>query len=311
MKKFTFLFVVLGAAFLIIPHANARCPITHPDCHEPPGPPPPPPPPRPRPNPPHKGDFLIRFTGFSVLRTRSRHEDSDTLWTSAHLIYPNGPDVEIPGQGYLFDGSTLEIGNVNDGYHAIGAVTGPFWMDTDSPVNLQYRYLMVNYPSGGAALWFHNHGPNLWGLLGLVSAGYTGLGGPVLGYAIGQLMPFPFTNCGGPVAANARTFTGRDVYNLTNDNPPIWHFDDWHEGSDSPRGCGANSRYRTYWQLERFDPAILSGYPCDSRHPCADLVPAALTIGRDVWGHPTPKLRVRNRDRGGGLPSNPGPIRAS
>jgi hypothetical protein len=146
MKKYTFLLVLLGAAFFSAPHAKALCPVTNPDCHVPPGPPPPPPLPQPRPNWPHKGDFLIRFTGFDVLNTRSRHEDTNTLWHSAHLVYPNGQDVEISA-------GSIPIGDVNNGYHAVrGAVIGPFWMDTEAPVNLRHRYLMVNGPSGATAL---------------------------------------------------------------------------------------------------------------------------------------------------------------
>jgi hypothetical protein len=193
--------------------------------------------------------YTFTLVSFKITDTRSLHEDTDYV-SMAVAVNHNAP-ITSP---------TKSMGDLNNGTFKVNLSIAVAAAPTDV---VAFTYSIVNTgfaknsveadlqkataaaASKGAAAGAGAAGGAVGGPLG---AGIAAVGTEAVGWALGKLEGIIFANCDGPVAAGDHVFTGAQlaahtaggkVYTVTDDN----------KGSDSPHGCGSNSRYYVTWSV--------------------------------------------------------------
>jgi hypothetical protein len=196
---------------------------------------------------------LYNFTleSFKITDTRSVHNDTDFVAVSVK-VGSNAP-ITLP---------TKSMGDVNNGVHKVGLVVP----NLDIPANtvVAFSYSIVNTghdkdkvsqalekvvsaaaskgASAGAAAVGSIVGGPVGGLITLV-------GTQAAGWVLEKLDDIIFANCDGTVAAADHVFTAAQIGQKTA-NEAIFRVEDDNKGSDSPWGCGGNSRYYVTWSVQ-------------------------------------------------------------
>jgi len=163
--------------------------------------------------PPGPPRYVFRIDDFAITETRSLHEDTDYV-TEGLTGQPN---------------QVKSMGDLNNGTFPVGlSLTAA--VDANGKVTLSYIIVNTAKPLGSvtsflrtAALDFgQNFGLNLTGILS---------GG-----------------CDGVVAQGRHTFNGTQLASQTA-NGGVIKGNDYSPGTDSPTGCGSNSRYYVDWSV--------------------------------------------------------------
>lgn len=197
------------------------------------------------------GTYTFTLTNFRITDTRSLHEDTDFV-SIAVAIGKNAP-ITVPAKS---------MGDVNNGTHTVNLSIPNVAVGPNDVVAFSYSIVNSGYnknsveqalqsavnaaaskvgAAGGAALG------------GLVSGG-TGAGiGSMVGdkagaWLIGKLDKIIFANCDGTVAAADHAFTATALASGTRNGAAITMTDD-NKGTNSPHGCGRNSRYYVTWTV--------------------------------------------------------------
>src|SRR6185437_2396378 len=200
-------------------------------------------------NPPAPSRFAtFTMDNFGISDTRSRHEDTDFVFLSA-TVGANPP---------VF--AKKSMGDVNNGTHSVGLSIEVDIPDDDTIV--VFNYLIMNSGHGDdntrtkaaqaalstVAKEIVNHKAVTAGaiavgtiLVPLFVSAIAAIAGVLAAVEVGLLL---FADCDGLVAAGALPFTGRDLIRQTSSGQKISQNTN-HPGTDSPAGCGSNSRYTT------------------------------------------------------------------
>jgi hypothetical protein len=73
--------------------------------------------------------------------------------------------------------------------------------------------------------------------------------GPLVDFLLDAFFDIVFADCDGWVVVDQHQFLGRDVHLKTAGGPAT--LTQTYPGSDSPSGCGANSKYELTWSMSR------------------------------------------------------------
>jgi len=205
------------------------------------------PPLNPRPSAPAMfATFTLDSLGIS--NTRSRHNDTDFVYVSATV--GANPTVFV----------SKSLGDLNNGTHSVGLSVEVDIPDDDTIV--VFNYLIINNGHGGndakakaaqsalstIAETIIKHGAITATaitvgsiVVPLFGSALSAIAGVLAVTEVGLLL---FADCDGVVAAGALHFTGSELIRRTTSGQKIRETVD-HPGSDSPAGCGSNSRYST------------------------------------------------------------------
>jgi len=77
----------------------------------------------------------------------------------------------------------------------------------------------------------------------------TDFDGPLVEWLLDQFFSVVFADCDGWVVVDQHTLVGRDVHLQTANGP--YTVTKTYDGTDSPTGCGANSKYELTWSIKR------------------------------------------------------------
>jgi hypothetical protein len=196
---------------------------------------------------------LYNFTleSFRITDTLSVHNDTDFVSISVKI--GDHPPITLP---------TKSMGNVNNGVHNVGLSIPNLEVGPDTVVAFSYSIVNSGHDkdkieqalnkvvsaasskavAAGAALVGTAVGGPLGTLLAIV-------GTQAGGWAVGELLGILFANCDGTVAAADHAFNGAQLAHKTA-NGAVFRTEDDNKGTDSPVGCGANSRYFVTWLLQ-------------------------------------------------------------
>lgn len=201
-----------------------------------------PPPPSTPPIPP-PGRYLLTFDGFTANQIRSAENDTDYA-SAAAQVNNDHPFTAAVKVGDIGKGGTA----------ATSLVLGP--LDVGPNDSLKFTYTIAN--NG------HDSTGNV--LQGITTASVQLLGRL---FGVGEVaidvtnailtggLSILFADCDGTVAADSIVFSGGQLAELTAQTGE--HFEQKeHPGTDSPWGCGDNSRYTTFWHVKRV-PAPFTG----------------------------------------------------
>jgi len=202
-------------------------------------------------------DMITNFSldNFRITDTRSRHEDTDFVTISITV----GTNAAVT--------KTKAMGDVNNGTHPVGlSVAAVIPKDVDVPV--VFSYVILNNGHGDHAAIQSGVESTLSSLgASAAKAATTAAGGaigsvlgaelgtavvPLIGTAIGALAGWIvgevgsvlFANCDGVVATGVHVYTSKQLIQNTAGGHKITETVE-HPGTDSPTGCGGNSRYFT------------------------------------------------------------------
>jgi hypothetical protein len=207
-------------------------------------------------------DTMCAFTlnSFKITDTRARHNDTD--YVSIAVAVGNKPPIT----------ATKAMGDVNNGTHTVSLSIRNVEVGRNETV--AFSYSIIN--SG------HNKSEIEKALAEVVSAaaskgataaaGAVGgaLGGPIgsavgavgtkaFGWVANEIEGIIFANCDGPVAAGDHVFSGAQLAELAKSGHSLSKIDD-NKGTDTPWGCGGNSRYYVTWalsaQIHQIVPAL-------------------------------------------------------
>ena len=253
-------------------------------------------------NPPAPSRFAtFTMDNFGISDTRSRHEDTDFVFLSA-TVGANPP---------VF--AKKSMGDVNNGTHSVGLSIEVDIPDDDTIV--VFNYLIMNSGHGDdntrtkaaqaalstVAKEIVNHKAVTAGaiavgtiLVPLFVSAIAAIAGVLAAVEVGLLL---FADCDGLVAAGALPFTGRDLIRQTSSGQKISQNTN-HPGTDSPAGCGSNSRYTTSCTITTA-PAIqtvldLRGAWASGRAagPFVSVTGNSISIDMSAYHRPTASGRV-------------------
>jgi hypothetical protein len=165
--------------------------------------------------PPTPVSPVYRFSldSFIIKDTRSLHKDTDFV------------TVSITGQ----PNETKEMGDVNNGTHPVGL---SYDLAVQPNQTVKFTYVIINSSKGA-------------NLLVQFFTGFTADLIAFTGANIDGIMP---GSCDGIVAQKNLTFTGVGLAAQTAGGKKVTG-QDFAAGTDSPHGCGSNSRYYVNWSV--------------------------------------------------------------
>jgi Ricin-type beta-trefoil lectin domain-like len=203
-------------------------------------------------------EFHFTLESFEIENTRSRHEDTD--YVSCTLAVGNS----------ALKTKTAALGDLNNGTHNVALSFGPVTVAPNEAVIFNYLILNsghqneqatqevltkagVQLAEAGAKAAAEAIGSGAGSLVGasIGSAVVPVIGtalGALAGWIAGELGALFFANCDGPVAAEQVAMTGAELAAHTASGQPYRHTTS-HTGTDSPHGCGSNSKYKVTWQI--------------------------------------------------------------
>jgi hypothetical protein len=244
--------------------------------------------------------YTIRIESFHIDNTRSRHNDTDTVLLALQV------------GATQFTPRSKSVGDVNNGDHAVSlGFSCAMLSDPDRVLGFSFsiyngdiaslsdmlnhaltslltqgvhltmpgpKITAVNLSSSVAGVGVTANSVGITSLLANTSAWYAAAAKAAAEAAIN----FVFPNCDGYVAADAVALTnqqwdstidsaGNDVYRIT---VP-------YAGSDSPGGCGGNSKYTVTWSItrERVRGSMRTFLRLRNRHLKPGLRSLAASVG--------------------------------
>jgi hypothetical protein len=189
--------------------------------------------------------FLVRLDKVTVDEARSPSADTVYVGLSGKV-----------GQGGQPMSATRFLGDLGDHVtRNVGIRVGPF----NVPGNqmLSFSYLVENKGGGGVSQNLIDMGKAAAGVLATpgVAAGVAAAE-QVVRFVAGGLLP---GGCNGIVAADEIILSKGQLQQMTSRGP---HTETkFYPGTDSPRGCGSNSRYHVTWTVMRAEPQVLQPPP--------------------------------------------------
>jgi hypothetical protein len=195
--------------------------------------------------------YTFTLDSFRITDTRSRHNDTD--FVSMSVKVGDAPPITVPAKS---------MGDVNNGVHKVGLVIPNVQVPANAVV--AFSYLIVNSGHNqdevgqavqkGASAASTKAAAAAAGLVGTAVGGPAGtliasVGTEAAGWALGKLVNIIFANFDGTVAAADHAFTAAQLAQKTANGAVFTMVDD-NKGSDSPVGCGSNSRYYVTWSLQ-------------------------------------------------------------
>lgn len=195
--------------------------------------------------------YTFTLESFRITDTRARHNDTDFVAVSVKV--GNNPPITVP---------TKAMGDVNNGVHQVGISIPNVQAGPTTVVAFSYSIVNSGHDKDkiGQALEKVVSAASSKAAAAGAGAVGTAVGGPAgtligtvgtqaLGWALGKLEGILFPNCDGPVAAADHAFTGAQLAQRTAGGKVFRTVDD-NKGSDSPTGCGSNSRYYVTWSVQ-------------------------------------------------------------
>lgn len=197
--------------------------------------------------------YVFSLDSYQISKTRARHEDTNFVTISV-AVNDGQPETK-----------TKSMGDQNDGTYRVNLALDPIHVDSPK-TKVTFNYLIVNAGNENPSKVMETiestskelakKGADFAGAEAGAAIGGT-FGGPV-GSAIGAVagwltergLGFLFANCDGPVASEQVVFTGQDLWRLTQEGKRLERVQP-HPGTDSPTGCGSNSKYTTHWSISR------------------------------------------------------------
>ncbi len=198
------------------------------------------------PVPPHIATFVM--DSLSILDTRSRHNDTDYVYLAA-TVGANDPVY-----------ATRPLGDLNNGTHGVALSVEVDIPDDETIV--VFSYVVVNSGHGGSGAR-ERAAQSALSTIGkeIIAHGAVAAGAIVVGtilvpivvsalaavagiLALTEVGLILFADCDGVVAAGALPFRCSDLIARTNAGHHVPDVQA-HAGTDSPIGCGSNSRYST------------------------------------------------------------------
>jgi hypothetical protein len=181
--------------------------------------------------------YVISLDKFHIDDTRARHNDTD------HVSFALKVGEQMVGEPLI-----RHMGDVNNGDHLVGLHFGPFPIDNPAAPFI-FNYQIVNSGHGNQddiqkAL---TQGANALAT-GLLGSG--NIWAAAVTKAIEWVGGILFANCDGPVAIDQIAVTGADLMNWTL-GTGMHSETRFYPGTDSPDGCGGNSRYTVTWSVIR------------------------------------------------------------
>ncbi len=203
-----------------------------------------------KPAPSEAHTYTFTLTKFKITDTRSVHEDTD--FVSVAVAVGNNPPVSLP---------TKSMGDLNNGTFTVNLAIPATALPTDS-VSFSYGIVNSGYDkntleqdmkkavsdaaSKGAKAGLSAAGDALIPGSGSI---VSSVGSLATDWLIGKLLGIVFADCDGPVAAGDHVYSGSQLAAQTANGHVISVTDD-NKGTDSPTGCGANSRYYVSWTVK-------------------------------------------------------------
>jgi hypothetical protein len=180
--------------------------------------------------------YAFRIAAERITNTRSRHED--TNW-----------GVVTVAVNHMAKAKTItSMGNQNNGTFQPWAVAD----DVQIPRNLQARAVLSIVNNGHGNTSQGGPGPAVVQFASKISLDALKLDPITKFYTdmIGSATRAIFANCDGLVWLDARDFTGEELFLGTQNGRYMSYTKDF-PGSNSPEGCGSNSRYIATWTVYR------------------------------------------------------------
>jgi hypothetical protein len=217
--------------------------------------------------PPPAGVYTFTLNNFRITDTRSLHNDTDYVTISVAV---NGQKpITLPAKS---------MGDVNNGTHQVNLTIPNVTVGQNNTVAFVYTIVNSGFNSNSVEQALQKivnagaekgAGAGSTALCGLVTANPAvastcgTVGTSAATWIMGKLDSILFANCDGTVAAATHGFTGSALAQGTANGAVISGTDD-NKGTDSPTGCGANSRYFVSWtitgkQLPQQPPPVSGG----------------------------------------------------
>jgi hypothetical protein len=231
MKSFSPLFIILISIFLV------GCPR---------------PPVLPPPNPARVGEptknYSFRLVGIAISNTRSKHTDTDYI------------SCGLSVNGKAYPPIVKALGDLNNGTYLLNLTIGPVAIAPSDVVI--YNYCVVNNGSGNQSQNINAISVGTTAALETQASSYDDPSDPdnandssgepwvSIFKAITQLgVPLLFPNCDGVVVKDEFRFSGSKIDDLIK-NANIYVVNNkFYAGSNSPSGCGSNSKYNVSWTI--------------------------------------------------------------
>jgi hypothetical protein len=193
--------------------------------------------------------YTFTLNSFRITDTRSVHNDTD--FVSVAVAIGNNKPITVPAKS---------MGDVNNGTYQVNLSIPHVSVAAGDKVAFSYAILNTGHDKDSVEKALTPAAGNAASKA--VAAGVTELGSivgidPATANAIGQkagawlgpkLAGIIFANCDGSVAAGDHVFTGGALVKLTSNGHVLQATDD-NKGTDSPVGCGGNSRYYVTWSI--------------------------------------------------------------
>jgi hypothetical protein len=181
------------------------------------------------------GSYRVVLDNMRIMRTRSRHEDTD----HASLRVKIGDQIYGP--------VSKKIGDVNDGRHRIGLEIGPvFVRDLRTPMDITYEVINAGHHNPGDLERILRTGHDT--LVTLI----PGSSLPGVSHALSWITSLLFANCDGLVAVGHMALNAHDLRHQTGATGTFTEVK-FHPGLESPWGCGANSKYETSTSVSKIE----------------------------------------------------------
>lgn len=244
--------------------------------------------------------FTFELDTFQITETRSLHLDTDYV-TLTLSVNPGGA---MGNRQSL----TKSMGDLNNGTFPVFLQFSNISVNPTDTVSLNYLIVNTGNKDPGKV---HTTIENVAkALLEEALKDVTGIFGKLPGLSsvvskvsdwISQgLFGILFANCDGTVAAEQNTFTYNDLIMKTANGP--FKQSTKHPGTDSPRGCGANSVYFVNWHMLQVGNAANKTVPSVFEMSVANAQKAVQNAGlvAHFSGPNTPKSWVNSQSPGAG-----------
>jgi len=196
------------------------------------------------------GTYTFTLDSFKITDTRALHNDTD--FVEIAVIVGSSPPITVP---------TKAMGDVNNGTHQVNLTIPNVFVPAGQTVAFSYSIVNTGYNANSVeqALKTAVSAAMPKALQAAAAAGGTAIGCTECGAIVGQPASTWFTgkvenilfpDCDGTVAAGDHAFPESSLATATGNGNAVVATDD-NKGTDSPTGCGSNSRYYVTWSVAR------------------------------------------------------------
>jgi hypothetical protein len=206
------------------------------------------------------GVFTFTLNSFKITETRALHNDTD--YVSLSVVVGTKPPTTV----------VKSMGDVDNGTHEVNLSVPSIAVLPNESVALTYSIVNAGGISNfeqellkageSAAQQLGNEGVKALGELANGPLPGSGpiidvIGGAAWGWLAGKIDGFLTPGlCNGPVAGGDKVYAGAQLAYQTGDGGVITSTD-LNKGTNSPDGCGSNSRYYVTWSIS--GPAVGGG----------------------------------------------------